>query len=104
LLGYGAKNADLWGRYAGLIDTMCSHARKYLSTLPTHSSQTQIASDEESTTYSLRVRPNYEFLQALLQQGDQIEVISPQGVKEEMIRFAEDVLTYYKECGPNEIP
>lgn len=72
------------------------YARKYLVTLPIHPSQTEIACDDESTTYSYMVRPNYEFLQALLMQADQIEVVSPEGVKEEMIRFAENILAYYK--------
>lgn len=72
------------------------YARKYLATLPLHSSQAEIASDDESTTYSYMVRPNYEFLQAMLLQADQIEVISPEGVKKEMIRFAENILSYYK--------
>lgn len=72
------------------------YARKYLDTLPIHSSQTKIASDGESVTYSYMVRPNYEFLQALLQQADQIEVVSPQWVRGEMKRFAENTLAYYK--------
>lgn len=72
------------------------YARNYLATLPIHSSQKEIARDDESTTYSYMVRPNYEFLQALLMQGDQIEVLEPEGVKEEMIRFAENILSYYK--------
>lgn len=73
------------------------YARNYLATLPIHSSQTEIASDDESTTYSYMVRPNYEFLQALLQQTDQIEVLEPQHVKDEMIRFAQNILAYYKD-------
>jgi len=73
------------------------YARKYLATLPIHSSQTEIANDDESTTYSYTVRPNYEFLQALLQQADQIEVVSPQWVQNEMKRFAENILAYYKD-------
>lgn len=52
-------------------------ARKYLATLPIHDSQREIASDDESTTFEMTVRPTYDFLQALLQQTDQIEVIEP---------------------------
>lgn len=72
------------------------YARKYLATLPIHSSQKEIASDDESTTYSYMVRPNYEFLQALLLQADQIEVLEPQWVQDEMKRFAENILAHYK--------
>lgn len=71
-------------------------ARKYLSTLPIHESQKEIASDDESVTFELYVRPTYDFLQALLQQTDQIKVLEPQSVKDEMCRFAENILSYYK--------
>lgn len=72
------------------------YARNYLATLPIHSSQEEIARDDESITYSYMVRPNYEFLQALLMQTDQIEVLEPQWVQDEMKRFAENILAYYK--------
>lgn len=72
------------------------YARKYIATLPIHSSQTEMASDDESTTYSYMVRPNYEFLQALLMQADQIEVVSPRWVQDEMKRLAENILAFYK--------
>ena len=72
------------------------YARKYLATLPIHTSQTEIARDDESTTYSYEVRPNYEFLQALLMQADQIKVLEPEWVQNEMKRFAENILAYYQ--------
>lgn len=71
-------------------------ARKYLSTLPLHESQREIASDEESITLEFRVRPNYEFFQQLLQQTDQIEVLEPQWVQEAMCQIAKNILRYYK--------
>lgn len=71
-------------------------ARKYLATLPIHDSQREIASDDESTTFEMTVRPTYDFLQALLQQTDQIKIIEPQWVKDEICRFAENILSYYK--------
>ena len=72
-------------------------ARNYLSTLPIHNSQQEIACDEESTTYQYHVRPNFEFLQALLGQADQIEVLKPEGVKEQMKKVARNILGYYGE-------
>lgn len=79
-----------------VIIKVYGYARKYLATLPIHTSQKEIACDAESTTYSYMVRPNYEFLQALLMQADQIEVVSPKWVQDEMRRFAENILSYYK--------
>lgn len=46
------------------------------------------------------LRPNYEFLQALLMQADQIEVVSPTWLQDEMKRFAENILAYYKSKVP----
>lgn len=72
------------------------YSQKYLETLPIHSSQKQIAKDDESTTYEYYVRPNYDFLQALLCQADQIEVLEPECVRVEMKRMAENILSYYR--------
>lgn len=71
-------------------------ARNYLSTLPLHESQREIASDDESITFEFRVRPNYEFFQLLLQQTDQIEILEPQWAKDAMCQMAENILGYYK--------
>lgn len=71
-------------------------AVKYLSTLPIHESQKEIARDDNSITLEFHVRPTYDFFQALLQQGDQIEIIEPQWVKEGMCRITENILSYYK--------
>lgn len=70
-------------------------ARKYLATLPIHETQREIASDDESITFEMHVRPTYDFLQLLIQQADQVEVIEPQWVKDEICRLAENILSYY---------
>lgn len=72
-----------------------AYARDYIATLPIHSSQKEIARDDESVTYQYHVRPTFDFLQALLAQADQIEVLEPESVREEMKRFAENLLLYY---------
>nr|AMP55549.1 WYL domain protein [uncultured bacterium] len=72
------------------------YAQKYLETLPIHSSQKVIARDDESTTFEFHVRPTYDFLTALLQQADQIEILEPQSVQNEMKRFAQNILAYYE--------
>lgn len=72
------------------------YARKYLATLPIHPSQKEIARDDESTTFSYDVRPNYEFLQALLMQVDQIEVVEPESVRKQMRNIAKNLMHIYK--------
>lgn len=71
-------------------------ARKYLYTLPIHESQREITLDDESITFEFNVRPNYEFVQMLLQQTDQIEIIEPQWLKDGMCQIAENILSYYR--------
>lgn len=75
-------------------------ARNYLTTLPLHETQQIIASDEEATTFEVRVRPTFDFLQLLLQQADQIEVLEPQWVKDEICQLAENIVAYYKKGDP----
>lgn len=72
------------------------YAQNYIATLPIHFSQQQTAQDEKSTTFVYHVRPTYDFIQALLGQGEQIEVLGPESVKKEMKRIAENILSYYK--------
>lgn len=60
------------------------YAQKYLETLPIHSSQKVISRDDESTTFEFQVRPTYDFLTALLQQADQIEILEPIEVRKWM--------------------
>ncbi|NLI36417.1 MAG: WYL domain-containing protein [Bacteroidales bacterium] len=71
-------------------------ASDYLRTLPLHLSQKELSSDDESTLFSYDVRPTFDFYQILLAQGDQIEVVEPESVRNEMRRFAENLLSYYK--------
>lgn len=68
----------------------------YLRSLPLHPSQKELRSDQESTLFSFDVRPTFDFYQMLLSEGDQIEVIEPEYVRNEMKRFAEKMFSYYK--------
>lgn len=72
------------------------NAPDYLRSLPWHPSQKELSSDEESTLFSFYIRPTFDFYQLLLSQGDQIEVVEPASVRNEMKRFAENILSYYK--------
>ena len=72
------------------------NAPYYLRALPLHSSQKELSSDDESTLFSLDVRPTFDFYQMLLAQGDQVEVIEPDSVRKQMRNFAINLLSYYK--------
>lgn len=72
----------------------------YLRKKPLHSSQMEIKnSEEEGETYvyfKLHLYPCYNFYQQLLWQRENIEVISPQSVREEMLHIAQSILDKYK--------
>lgn len=69
----------------------------YLRTLPIHESQRELPSEVEGVAcFELEVCPTYDLYQALLAMGDQIEVLEPQSVREEMYNFAKNLMAYYE--------
>jgi len=68
----------------------------YLRTLPLHSSQRELGADGGRTLFEYDIKPTFDFYQFALAQADQMEVVSPQRVQDEMRRFAENILSYYK--------
>ena len=73
----------------------------YLRTLPLHESQREIGSDDESTLFEYHLKPTVDFYQLVLAQGDQVEVLEPDPVREEMRNFAQNMLDYYTEKKEN---
>ena len=67
----------------------------YLRTLPLHKSQCEIKSDDESTLFEYHLKPTFDFYQIVLAQGDQMEVLEPEEVRDEMRNFARNMLNYY---------
>lgn len=68
----------------------------YLRTLPLHSSQKELESDDESTFFEYHVKPTFDFYQLLLAQADQIEVVEPESVRSVMRNFAINIMSYYE--------
>lgn len=68
----------------------------YLRTLPLHESQQELESDEESTLFSYDVKLTYDFLQLIMQQGDQVEVLELESLRTEMRNLAKTLTSYYK--------
>ena len=69
----------------------------YLRTLPLHESQREIGSDDESTLFEYHLKPTFDFYQLVLAQGDQVEVLEPEPVREEVRNFAQNILDFYTE-------
>lgn len=72
-------------------------APDYLRTLPLHESQKEIETSEEFATFSYHVRLTYDFVQLIMQQGDQIEVLEPKKLRDQIRNIANTLLSYYKD-------
>ncbi len=68
----------------------------YLRSLPMHHSQREINSNDEFTDFSLRLRPTFDFIQELLLHRDQLEVLRPKSLRDEMERIIRNMLNHYK--------
>lgn len=73
-----------------------SYQPKYLRTLPLHESQQEIESDEESAIFSYDVKTTYDFMQLIMQLGDQVEVLEPESLRDKMRNLAKTLTSYYK--------
>lgn len=71
-------------------------APDYLRTLPLHASQQEVERNEESTTFSYDVKLTYDFLQLIMQQGDQVEVLEPKKLRDQMRNLVNALMNYYK--------
>lgn len=62
----------------------------YLRTLPLHHSQKEIATTGDYSDFEYQVAPTFDFRQAILKEGSELEVIEPQSfrdeIKEELIK------------------
>lgn len=68
----------------------------YVKSLPFHSSQTIEEENEEYMIIHLRIIPNYELTQQILQHNSRITVLEPQHLREEIIHLLESSLEKYK--------
>lgn len=67
----------------------------YLRSLPLHHSQREIKSTEEYTDFSMELVPTFDFEQELLLHRDQIEVLQPQSLRDEMAKLINRMTSLY---------
>lgn len=68
---------------------------KYLRSLPLHPSQREVGLGERYTDFSLRLVPTHDFIQELLLHRDQIEVLQPQSLRDEMTNLIDRMNRLY---------
>lgn len=54
----------------------------YLRTLPLHHSQKEIATENQSALFEYHVAPTHDFIQAILKEGHELEVIEPESLRQ----------------------
>ena len=69
----------------------------YLRTLPLHHSQKELTSTSVYADFEFYLRPTFDFLQELLSQGHEVEVLEPVSLRQEMKKAFEKVLNRYHE-------
>ena len=69
----------------------------YLRSLPIHHSQREIESNKEYTDFSLRLRPSFDFIQELLLHRDQLEVLSPRTLRDEVAEIITKMKNHYED-------
>ena len=67
----------------------------YLRSLPLHHTQHEINSTEECTDFSMTLVPTFDFEQELLLHRDQIEVLQPQSLRDEMAKLIDSMKNLY---------
>lgn len=58
--------------------------RKYFRLLPLHHSQKEVEVQDSYSIFEFRLYPSYDFLQEILSHGPEVEVLSPQWVRDEI--------------------
>lgn len=67
----------------------------YLRSLPMHHSQKELESRDGYTDFSLRLIPTFDFIQELLLHRDQLEVLQPQSLRDEVSNIIYKILNRY---------
>lgn len=68
----------------------------YLRTLPIHHSQKELTSTSEYADFEVYLRPTFDFRQELFSQSDEVEVLEPISLREEMKEALKKTLKRYE--------
>ena len=58
--------------------------RAYLRTLPLHVTQQEVETENDYSVFEYRLRPSFDFKQAILAMGANVEILSPQWLRENL--------------------
>jgi len=69
---------------------------RYIESLPLHHSQKLISKDENEMQFSYYIRPTYDFRMEILSYGDQVKVIDPENLSQQIKKQFKNGLKHYK--------
>lgn len=69
----------------------------YIRSLPLHDTQEEIEENEEYSIFSLRICPEFDFYQEILSNGEDIEVLEPKWMRDEIGGIINRMWNKYKE-------
>ena len=70
--------------------------RNYFHTLPLHHSQKEVEEHDDWSIFEYFMAPTWDLEQELLQYNDNVEVLEPQSLRDQMIEHAGNILEIYK--------
>ena len=68
---------------------------QYIKALPLHHSQSEVETTKSYSIFEYLLKPTYDFCQELLSHGDEIEVLSPTSLKEQIKEIVKNMSRYY---------
>lgn len=89
--------AGTGGKVENIVIRTFAELPGYLRSLPMHHSQRELDSNEEYTDFSLRLRPSFDFIQELLLHRDQLEVLSPRNLRDEVAEIISKMKNHYED-------
>lgn len=72
------------------------YKRKYIQSLPLHHSQCEIEGTDEYAIFEYWLRPTFDFCQELLSHGDEMEVLAPQWLRDNLIATLDNMKRIYE--------
>jgi len=83
------------GKVQRIVIRADSLQSKYLKALPLHPSQKIIEEKKDYSIFEYSIIPNLELTQAILRLGEQVKVIEPKSLVEEIKRLLKNTLGQY---------
>ncbi|MDE6715973.1 MAG: WYL domain-containing protein [Muribaculaceae bacterium] len=89
--------AGTGGKIENIVIRTYDELPGYLRSLPMHHSQRELDSNAEYNDFSLHLRPSFDFIQELLLHREQLEVLSPQTLRDEMTEIITKMKKHYED-------